>query len=54
MHGFISGYTDTEDIHYCPRCGRQLGVYYVDGTAYCEECGFRFGVIECEEDNGTN
>lgn len=50
MEGFISGITDTNDINYCPKCGNEVSYYYGDGTAKCEDCGFRFGVVECEED----
>ena len=50
MYGYISGYTDTDIINYCPRCGRETSIYYGDGTGKCTHCGFHFGVVECEED----
>ena len=50
MYGFISGISDTDDINYCPKCGERIGTYKGYGTAVCDECGFRFGVVECEED----
>lgn len=50
MYGFICGITDTDDISYCPKCGEPILFFYSDGTAKCGECGFRFGVVECEED----
>lgn len=50
MYGIISGITDTKDIIYCPRCGNEVADYYGDGTARCDDCGFHFGVVECEDD----
>ena len=50
MYGFISGITDTNDINYCPFCGEDVLDYHGDGTATCEGCHRRFGVVECEED----
>lgn len=49
MYGFISGYSDTDDINYCPKCGAEISVYNGDGTAECDECGYHFVVVECEE-----
>ena len=49
MYGFISGVTDADDISYCPKCGAEIGMRYIDGTAECGVCGYHFGVIECEE-----
>lgn len=39
-----------ENITYCPKCGEKIYEFYGDGTAKCEECGFHFGVVECEEE----
>lgn len=50
MYGIISGITDTDDITYCPKCGEIIGVFYADGTAKCDDCGFHFGVVECEDE----
>lgn len=50
MHGYISGYTDTDIINYCPKCGGEINTYYGDGTGKCDNCGLRFGVVECEEE----
>lgn len=50
MYGFISGFTENDEISYCPRCGAVITLRYGDGTATCNECGYRFGVVECEED----
>lgn len=47
MYGFVDGVTDTDDIHYCPKCGAIIGTYHGDGTAECDDCGFRFGVVDC-------
>ena len=52
MFGYIEGYSDTDNIHYCPACGARVGVFHADGTATCEECGERFGVVTfCEEED---
>lgn len=50
MHGFISGFIDNDNISYCPKCGEEIEEFYGDGTAKCEECGYHFGVVECEEE----
>lgn len=57
MQGYICGIADNSRIDYCPICGEALGTnaYYGDGTAVCDECGFHFAVIECEEEeNGIS
>ena len=48
MFGFISGYTEADDIKYCPYCGDEIDTRYADGTAYCGDCGARFGVIQAD------
>lgn len=50
MYGFISGLTDNNDISYCPKCGAEIKAFYGDGTAKCEKCDYRFGVVECEKE----
>ena len=50
MYGIMTGITDTDDINYCPKCGAEIVTAHGDGTAECDECGYHFGVIECEED----
>lgn len=50
MYGFVSGISDTNDIHYCPKCGEPVSMIYRDGTAECDECGYRFGVVEREKE----
>lgn len=54
MYGFISGYTFSDNINFCPRCAKLIVVHYGDGTAHCDGCGFRFGVVERAEDDGTD
>ena len=49
MIGIIEGITDSEKIDFCPRCGAEIYTTYVDGTAECESCQYRFAVIDCEE-----
>lgn len=48
MYGFICGITDTDDISYCPKCGEPICEFHNDGTARCKECGYWFGVVECD------
>lgn len=50
MYGYINGITETDDINFCPKCGKEIYTYHGDGTAECKECGFYFGVVECEEE----
>lgn len=33
MYGYISGFIDTNNITYHPRCGAEIFVYYDDETA---------------------
>ena len=54
MYGYISGITDTDEITYCPKCGAEIMKFYGDGTAWCEECGYHFGVVEYEETEDWN
>lgn len=49
MYGIITGLTDSENITYYPKCGEIIGVFYSDGTAKCDDCGFHFGVVECDD-----
>ena len=51
MFGFISGYSDTDEIHYCPACGAEIVTTHADGTGTCDKCGRRFGVIVTEDRN---
>lgn len=46
MQGLISGITDSGAIEYCPKCGERICMSYADGTAECESCGYRFGVVD--------
>lgn len=46
MFGYIAGYTDSDETNFCPYCGAEIGSRYADGTAECEDCKRRFGVIE--------
>ena len=48
MYGFVSGISDTDDINYCPKCGEKIYSWNITGEAVCDECGFRFAVIECD------
>ncbi len=48
--GYIAGYTITDEINYCPACGKQISEYHADGTATCTECGYHFGVVQVDDD----
>lgn len=50
MYGFIGGFSETDDINYCPYCGKEISCWHADGAATCSECGKRFGVIEVEDE----
>lgn len=50
MYGIISGISDTDDINYCPKRGAEISTLHGDGTATYDECGYHFGVIDCEEE----
>lgn len=52
MFGYVEGYSDTDNINYCPACGAPVGQYHADGTATCEECGERFAVVTYSEETG--
>lgn len=49
MWGIINGITDSDYISFCPICSEEISEYYADGTAECEHCKKRFGVVICEE-----
>ena len=48
MFGYIEGITDADEIDYCPYCGAEIGSRYADGTAQCEKCNARFGVVRAD------
>lgn len=50
MYGYIEGFSDNDDINYCPSCGSDNLKRNCDGTAECAECGFMFGVIDTTGD----
>lgn len=54
MYSYIAGYTDTDDINYCPKCEEPISTHYVNGTGKCDACGFRFGVVEDDESEDTD
>ena len=49
MYGYIEGYTETNEINYCPACGTIIVIGHVDGTCTCDECRLRFGVVKVDE-----
>ena len=50
MYGYIAGYTDTDEINFCPKCGEKISVMHRDGTVTCSGCGYRFGVVEVDDE----
>ncbi len=38
----------------CPKCGEPISTHYVNGTGECDACGFRFGVVEDNESEGSD
>ena len=51
MYGYISGISDGDEINYCPYCGGKITARFSDGTATCDECFRRFGVVEAENED---
>lgn len=47
--GYIEGFTESDEISYCPKCRAKIKEFYSDGTAKCSKCGYHFGVVECED-----
>lgn len=50
MIGIVTGITDSGAIEYCPKCGARIYTRYADGTAECDQCKYRFGVVDCEDE----
>lgn len=48
MYSWIGGISDTDEISYCPFCGEEVSIGHADGTATCDSCGRRFGVVETD------
>jgi len=48
MYGYICGITDTDEINYCPFCGKEISIGHADGTVTCDSCNRRFGAVETE------
>lgn len=45
MYDYQEGYSEANDIEYCPYCGEKIYSRWGDGTAECKECGARVAVI---------
>jgi uncharacterized protein (DUF983 family) len=54
MLGYISGYSDTSIINYCPACGEEIKERFANGEGKCDVCGMRFGVIEVDDESEEN
>jgi len=44
----VTGYA-VEDVNYCPKCGGRVYMQNAAGYCTCEECGYKFAVIESED-----
>lgn len=49
MYGYVDGYTETDGIDYCPKCGSDCLISHSEGVFVCLDCGYRFSVVEVEE-----
>ena len=50
MIGAFEGYSDNDQISFCPKCGEEIETFYGDGSASCKKCNIRFAVIEIESE----
>lgn len=50
MYGYIGGVSDTDEINFCPYCGEEIVIMHAGGTATCNSCKRRFGVVEMDEE----
>ena len=50
MYGHIAGLTDTDEINFCPYCGKEITSMHAGGTVTCDSCKRRFGVVELDEE----
>ena len=49
MVSYVSGYSDTDDIHYCPNCGEGVAGWRSDGAGYCNDCNCIFAVVYIDD-----
>ena len=54
MYGYICGITDTDEINYCPFCGKEISIGHADGTVTCDSFNRRFGAVETEPEEQIN
>lgn len=45
MYGYFEGYSDAEEIKFCPYCGEEIYIRISDGSAECTKCGSQVAVI---------
>ena len=50
---YVCGYSNYENINYCPVCGERITIPSKEDFGKCEWCGFEFYVIDkaFEEEN---
>ncbi|MDQ0204085.1 hypothetical protein [Pectinatus haikarae] len=51
MEVFVAGLSDKENTRYCPKCGTKIYEWSGDDAGKCDECDFKFYVIEKVENN---
>ena len=44
--GYHAGYSDANDIEFCPYCGAEISTMCADGSVECGECKRSFAVLE--------
>jgi uncharacterized protein (DUF983 family) len=54
MFGYMQGFSDSDHIRYCPKCGERVCEFFADGSAKCDACGFLFGVICVDGQNALD
>ncbi len=51
LGSFVAGYSDPEEVEYCPYCGSDIYSRRAGGMAMCKKCHRAFAVIDCDEDD---
>ena len=50
LFGYVEGYSDPDEVEYCPYCGGGIDYRNANGFSKCSDCGRLFAVIEGEEE----
>lgn len=51
LGAFVEGYSDPEEVEYCPYCGSDIYTRRAGGMAMCRKCHRAFAVIDYDEDD---